>query len=221
MKTSDNSKERKLQIKSYVVGPVQSNAYLVADLNAETAVVIDPGWDGELFLAEAEKLGVEITDIWLSHAHFDHIGGLAALVKGLSPPPSIALHPEDLELFSLQGGAPFFGMRIDIPPMPDISLFHGQTLTAGEFSFEVRHTPGHTRGHVVFYCQTLGVAFVGDVIFYGSIGRTDLPGGDYSMLIESINDHILTMPDQTRLLTGHGPETNVGYERDNNPFLMN
>jgi glyoxylase-like metal-dependent hydrolase (beta-lactamase superfamily II) len=220
MNTSDNSKERKLIINSYVVGPVQSNAYLTADIDSGTAVVIDPGWDGELLIAEAEKLGVKITDVWLSHAHFDHIGGLAALVKGLSPAPNIALHPDDLELFSLQGGAPLFGMKIDTPPMPDVSLFHGQNLTAGNFSFEVRYTPGHTKGHVVFYCETEAVAFVGDVIFWGSIGRTDLPGGNYSTLIESINNHILTMPDQTRLLTGHGPETNVGFERVNNPFLM-
>ena len=220
MKTSDNSDGRKLYINSYVVGPVQSNAYIAADIDSGTAVVIDPGWNGDLFLAEAEKLGVKITDVWLTHAHFDHIGGLAALIEGLSPAPKVALHPEDRELFSLQGGAPFFGMKIDTPPLPDVNLFHSQNLAVGEFLFEVRYTPGHSEGHVVFYSKTEAVAFVGDVIFWGSIGRTDLPGGDYSTLIESINNNILTMPDETRLLTGHGPETTVGYERINNPFLL-
>ena len=220
MNSSDYSKERKLLINSYIVGPVQSNAYLAADVKSGTAVVIDPGWDGELILTEAEKLDVTIKEVWLTHAHFDHIGGLAALAKGISPAPKIALHPDDLELYSFLGGAPLFGMKIDPPPIPDISLSHGKTLNLGEFNFEVRYTPGHTKGHVVFYCETEAVAFVGDVIFRGSIGRTDLPGGDYSTLIESINTQILPMPDHTRLLTGHGPETNVGYERVNNPFLV-
>lgn len=220
MKTSDNSNRRKLYINSYVVGPVQSNAYIAADIDSGTAVIIDPGWNGDLFLAEAEKLGVKITDVWLTHAHFDHIGGLAALIEGLSPAAKVALHPEDRELFSLQGGAPLFGMKIDTPPLPDVNLFHSQNLRVGEFSFEVRYTPGHSEGHVVFYSKTEAVAFVGDVIFWGSIGRTDLPGGDYSTLIESINNNILTMPDETRLLPGHGPETTVGYERIYNPFLL-
>jgi len=221
MDTNGNSKERQLRIFTYTVGPVQSNAYLAADLDSGNAVVIDPGWDGELLLSDAKKLGVRISEVWLTHAHFDHIGGLAALTNGLSSAPNIALHPDDQALYNLQGGAPLFGMKIDTPPIPSMVLFHGQKLTLGESTFEVRHTPGHTKGHVVFYCDKEAVAFVGDVIFLGSIGRTDLPGGDYSTLIESINTQILTMSEQTRLLTGHGPETSVGYERVNNPFLLN
>jgi len=119
----------------------------------------------------------------------------------------------------MQGGAPLFGMKIDPGPEPTVDLQHGQLLNLGEFQFEVRHTPGHTPGHVVFYCSQEAVVFCGDVIFQGSIGRTDLPGGDFSTLMNSINSEILALPDETRLLTGHGPETSVGIERQYNPFL--
>lgn len=114
----------------------------------------------------------------------------------------------------------FFGMRIDPGPEPTIDLQHGQTLHLGKFEFSVRHAPGHTRGHVVFYCASERVLFCGDVIFQGSIGRTDLPGGDYETLMRSIQREVLTLPDDTRLLTGHGPQTKVGIERSYNPFLV-
>jgi glyoxylase-like metal-dependent hydrolase (beta-lactamase superfamily II) len=120
----------------------------------------------------------------------------------------------------MQGGAPLFGMRIDPGPEPTIDLRHGQTLYLGSNQLEVRHAPGHTRGHVMFYCEADQVLFCGDVIFQGSIGRTDLPGGDYETLIASIHSQVLTLPDHTRLLSGHGPTTTVGDERRFNPFLV-
>ena len=109
-------------------------------------------------------------------------------------------------------------MHVDPGPEPTINLHHGQILHVGGNQLEVRHTPGHSSGHVVFYCADEAVLFCGDVIFQGSIGRTDLPGGDYQMLINSIRTQILTLPDETRLLTGHGPETTIGRERQYNPF---
>ena len=113
----------------------------------------------------------------------------------------------------------YFGMRIATGPEPTNHLEHGQILTLGDRAFEVRHCPGHTPGHVVFYCAAEKVLFSGDVIFWGSIGRTDLPGGDYDALIHSIYSQILTLPNETRLLSGHGGETTVGFERRENPFL--
>jgi hydroxyacylglutathione hydrolase len=208
-----------LEIIPLVLGPVGTNAYLVGDLQSHSAIVIDPAWDGELILEESNRLGWHIQEIWLTHAHFDHIGGIAGLVKGIQPTPKIALHPADLPLYSIQGGAAFFGMQIAPAPEPTVKLSHGQKLNLGDRTFEVRHCPGHTPGHVVFYCAMEKVMFCGDVIFWGSIGRTDLPGGDYDTLIHSIYSQILTLPNETRLLSGHGGETTVGNERRENPFL--
>lgn len=204
---------------TFQLGPVLTNAYLVGDTESKQAVVIDPAWDGQVIAAAAEKQSWQITAIWLTHAHFDHIGGTADLVKRVDPPPPIALHPLDRPLWEQQGGAPFFGMRIDPGPEPTIELQHGQILELGEQRFEVRHAPGHTPGHVVFYCASAAVTFCGDVIFNNGIGRTDLPGGSYQGLLNSIRTQILTLPDDTRLLSGHGSETTVGRERKTNPFL--
>jgi hydroxyacylglutathione hydrolase len=208
-----------LEIIPLVLGPAATNAYLVGDQQSHSAVVVDPAWDGKLIVEESNHHGWHIEQIWLTHAHFDHIGGVAAIVKGIQPSPKIALHPADLPLYSVQGGAALFGMRIDTPSEPTVALKHEQYLTLGDRTFEVRHCPGHTPGHVIFYCSAEKVVFCGDVIFWGSIGRTDLPGGNYDTLIHSIRTQILTLPNETRLLSGHGGETTVGYERRENPFL--
>ena len=209
-----------LSIVSLVLGQVQTNTYLIADEQSGEAAVIDPSDQGELIVAEAEQRGWRIGNIWLTHAHFDHLGGAAGVADRINPPPPVALHPDDYPLWRIQGGAPFFGLRIDPGPEPTIDLHHGQILHLGNNQLEVRHAPGHTRGHVMFYCAADGVLFCGDVIFQGSIGRTDLPGGDYDTLIASIRSQVLTLPDETRLLSGHGLETWVGEERRNNPFLV-
>jgi hydroxyacylglutathione hydrolase len=208
-----------LEIITMVLGPVATNAYLIGDTNIHAAMVIDPAWDGELIVEEARRRNWQIQQIWLTHAHFDHIGGIEGIIKAIAPAPQIALHPSDLPLYSAHGGAALFGMRIGAAPEPKVRLKHGQNLTLGERSFEVRHCPGHTPGHVVFYCAAEKVMFCGDVIFWGSIGRTDLPGGDYDTLMRSIHTQILTLPNDTRLLSGHGGETTVGAERRDNPFL--
>ena len=209
-----------LSIVTFVLGPVQTNTYLIADEQGGEAAVIDPSDQGELIVAEAEQRGWRIGNIWLTHAHFDHLGGAAGVADRINPPPPVALHPDDYPLWRIQGGAPFFGLRIDPGPEPTIDLHHGQILHLGNNELEVRHAPGHTRGHVMFYCAADGVLFCGDVVFQGSIGRTDLPGGDYDTLIASIRSQVLTLPDETRLLSGHGLETWVGEERRNNPFLV-
>jgi hydroxyacylglutathione hydrolase len=208
-----------LTIVPLILGPVQTNSYLVADAATGEAVVIDPAWDGQAILVEAQRRNWRIAHLWLTHAHFDHLGGVAAVADALNPPPPVALHPGDYTLWRMEGGASLFGFRIDPGPEPAIELAHGQILRLGSNTLEVRHTPGHTPGHVIFYSQADSLVFCGDVIFRGSIGRTDLPGGDFATLIGSIRTQILTLPDETRLLSGHGPETTVGEERRNNPFL--
>jgi len=208
-----------LEIHPLILGPVSTNCYLVADSEGDDAVIIDPAADGRRIVQLAEQDGKRISALWLTHAHFDHFAGAVGVVELVNPPPPVALHPLDLPLWEMQGGAPFFGMRVDPGPRPSISLEHGQTLTIGAYTFEVRHAPGHTPGHVIFYCSAEQVAFCGDVIFSGSIGRTDLPGGSFDVLMRSIDTQILTLPDETRLFSGHGPETSVGQERVDNPFL--
>jgi glyoxylase-like metal-dependent hydrolase (beta-lactamase superfamily II) len=208
-----------LSIVTFTLGVVETNTYLAADAATGEAVVIDPADSGEKIVAEAEKRGWRIGNIWLTHAHFDHLAGSAGVADRSNPPPQVALHPDDYTLWRFQGGAPLFGMRIDPGPEPTVDLRHGQILHLGAYAFEVRHAPGHTRGHVMFYCAAESLMFCGDVIFQGSIGRTDLPDGDFETLIRSIRAQVLTLPDETRLLSGHGPETTVGAERKFNPFL--
>ena len=208
-----------LEILPLILGPVQTNTYLIADGENGEAAVIDPAWDGQLILAEAQKRNWRIGQMWYTHAHFDHIGGAADLADSLSPAPAVALHPLDRDLWQLQGGAPLFGFRIRPGPAPTIDLFHGQILPLGGLAFEVRHTPGHTPGHCVFYCAEASVLFSGDLIFQNGVGRTDLPGGDWDALVESIRMQVFSLPEETRILSGHGGETRVGEERVFNPLL--
>jgi glyoxylase-like metal-dependent hydrolase (beta-lactamase superfamily II) len=209
-----------LEIVNLALGMTMTNAYLVCETESNQAVVIDPGWEGNHIVEEAEKRGWEITQIWLTHAHFDHLGGAGEVAKAFDPVLPVALHPEDKWLWEMQGGAALFGLGgIDVGPEPKIALAHGDTLKLGEVEFEVRHAPGHTPGHVMFYCKQEAVLFCGDVIFRTSIGRTDLPKGDYQTLLTSIREQVFTLPDDTLLLNGHGPETTVGFEKEYNPFL--
>ncbi len=208
-----------LEIIPMVLGPLATNAYLVGETVSRKAIVIDPAWDGELIQEEARRRNWQVEQIWITHAHFDHIGGIAGLVDGLAMRPTIALHPADMPLYSIEGGAAFFGFRIVQGPDPDTPIQYGQQLMLGQYAFKVLPTPGHTPGHVAFYCADEKILFCGDVIFQGSIGRTDLPGGNYQTLMHSIYTQILTLPDETRLLPGHGEETTVGAERIDNPFL--
>ena len=208
-----------LTIVSFALGPAITNAYLVADSETREAAVIDPAWDGDLILAEAEKRGWRIAHLWYTHAHFDHIGGAGTIADALNPLPLVALHPADHVLWRAEGGAPLFGFKIDPGPEPGIDLSHGQILKLGNTQFEVRHTPGHTPGMCVFYVESDGVCFCGDLIFRDSVGRTDLPGGDWDTLVKSVREQIFTLPDETRLLSGHGPETTVKNERLYNPYV--
>jgi glyoxylase-like metal-dependent hydrolase (beta-lactamase superfamily II) len=208
-----------LEIVPFTLGPAVTNAYLVADSETKEAAVIDPAWDGPVILEAARQRGWRIGHLWYTHAHFDHIGGAGAIADALNPLPLVALHPNDHVLWRAGGGGAFFGFDIDPGPEPTIDFDHGQILRLGSVEFEVRFTPGHTPGHCILYVASENVCFCGDLIFASSVGRTDLPGGDWELLVESIKTQIFTLPDDTRLLSGHGPVTTVGEEKRNNPFV--
>lgn len=208
-----------LEILAFTLGPVSTNAYLAADPQTKEAAVIDPAWDGHLILEAAQRRGWRIGRLWYTHAHFDHIGGAAAIAGALNPPPLVALHPEDHILWRAGGGAQLFGFKMNPGPEPAIDFQHGQILKLGNCEFEVRHTPGHTKGLCVLYAAAEKVCFCGDLIFNGSVGRADLPGGDWNTLIRSIQTQIFTLPGDTRLLSGHGLETTVEAEKKHNPFV--
>ena len=165
--------------------------------------------------ARAEE--VQIEQIVLTHAHLDHVDGVARAKLETSAP--ILLHRDDQGLYqAAPAQAQWFGIQVEIPPPVDGYLEDGQTIQVGKQELLVRHTPGHAPGHVVLIGD--GLAFVGDCVFAGSIGRTDLPGGDFQQLMASIRTHILPLPDETVLYSGHGPETTAGRERLTNPFLV-
>lgn len=202
-----------LEIVTLHLARAQTNAYLVADPETKEAAVIDPSWDGHIILKAAQDRGWRIGHLWYTHAHFDHIGGAAAIADALNPLPHVALHPDDHVLWRAGGGGAVFGFDIDPGPEPTIDFVQGMTLKLGSNEFEVRHTPGHTRGLCVLYVAKENICFCGDLIFKESVGRTDLPGGDFDALENSIRTQIYTLPDETRLLSGHGSETTVGYEK--------
>ena len=207
-----------LSIRTFTSATFGQNAYLVRCGETGETAAIDPGGEADAMARHLEDSGAELSSIILTHAHLDHIEGVAALVERFPAP--IHLHPEDRPLYDAAGQqAAMFGHRFRAPPPPDASLEPGTDLVLGACQFEIRHAPGHSPGHVILFAPDAGLAFVGDVVFAGSIGRTDLPGGSYQTLMTSIREQVLTLPDETRLYSGHGPVTTVERERVGNPFL--
>jgi glyoxylase-like metal-dependent hydrolase (beta-lactamase superfamily II) len=205
-----------LQVVPIPNGSFAENCYLVYDPGRPETILVDPGEEAERFLAEAARRNRRISAIWLTHAHIDHIQGVAEVQAATGAP--IHLHPGDRDLYdALPQQGLWLGLRLAKPPPPDHSLAHGQQLRIGAAAFEVRHVPGHSPGHVCFVGD--GVVLGGDVLFDGSIGRSDLPGGDYDTLIASIQRELLSLPDATIVYPGHGGTTTIGRERTTNPFL--
>lgn len=198
-------------------GQFAQNCYLLVEPGSTDAALVDPGEEPELFLARADEEGLTIRAIWLTHAHLDHISGVAAIREATGAP--IYLHPDDHALYqNLPNQGRWFGLALDPPPPVDHWLEHGGTVTLGRATWTVRHAPGHSAGSVLFVRP--GLVIGGDVLFQGSIGRTDLPSGDHDQLIQSIRRELLTLPDDTTVWPGHGPPTTVGVERRTNPFLQ-
>jgi len=209
-----------LEIRSFKLGPLANNTYLLIEIPRREAIVIDPSFECEVLLDTLEKENLQLTQIWITHAHFDHIAGVPALASRI-PHLKIGLHPADSPIWHQNGGADWFGWSLNVQVDPNFTFFHGQVLKFGETLIEVRHTPGHSPGHVIFLLPSQGIVFCGDLIFYHGVGRTDLPGGDFEQLHRSITEQVLTLPPHTRLLPGHGPETTIAEERSQNPWLDN
>jgi hydroxyacylglutathione hydrolase len=196
-------------------GRYVENCYLLADPVAERCVVIDPGEDPDPILAALAYRGWQVDAIWLTHGHMDHVLGVPAVRAECGAP--IWLHPADRFLYDAaprMGPMPWEQVQL---PAPEHALADGDTVRVGELAFDVRHAPGHSPGSVCFVGH--GIAIVGDVLFAGSVGRSDLPGGDHQTLIESIARELLPLPDATVVFPGHGRDTTIGVERATNPFL--
>ena len=204
-----------MKVTQIPVGAFQENTYLVVDESTKRAVLIDPGDEGERLIAAVRDRGATLDAIWLTHAHVDHVGGIAEVKRQWNVP--VFLHPADRPLYdsAAEHGA-VFGLVVESPPPPDRELADGDVLTVGSLSFDVMHAPGHAPGHVVIHGN--GVAFVGDCLFAGSIGRTDLPLSNAPQLARTL-ERIAAMPPETVVYSGHGPATTIGRERVSNPFL--
>lgn len=198
-------------IKRLVVGPFESNCYIVADSSGK-GVVIDPGADDQLILEEASQFDIKM--IMATHAHVDHIGALKKVKEATGAP--FAIHPLDVPLLKSSALGQLFGLHFPPPPPPDKLLGDGDKIAIGELVFKAIHTPGHSPGGLCFLLDK--VIFSGDTLFYQGIGRTDL-GGNYEELISSIRKRLLTLDDDVRVYPGHGPATTIGTERQGNPFL--
>jgi hydroxyacylglutathione hydrolase len=204
-----------LEVVSFETGPLQENAYLVIDRGTGMAAMVDPGDEGDRLIAAIDREKVSLGAIWLTHAHFDHIGAVAPLRRRYEVP--VYLHEADLRIFE---AGPFqaasYGLPFEGDELPGERFTEGQGLTLGGLSFTVMHTPGHSPGHIVIHGH--GIALVGDCLFAGSVGRTDLPLGSAVELGRSL-ERIVALPPDTRVLPGHGPATTVGEERRTNPWL--
>jgi len=198
----------------------QQNCSLIWCENTNKAAFIDPGGDIEVLLAQVDELGLQLEKILLTHGHLDHVGGAKQIATKLGL-PIIGPHQADaFWLQSLPKQAEMFGFAHVDAFEPEQWLAEGERITIGDVLLSVLHCPGHTPGHVVFYNEKDAVVFVGDVLFQGSIGRTDFPQGDYDSLIASIKEKLLPLGDEIVFVPGHGPTSSLGHERKNNPFLQ-
>jgi glyoxylase-like metal-dependent hydrolase (beta-lactamase superfamily II) len=210
-------------IETQAVGPFFKNGFVLACPDTREAILIDPGDEVAGLLAFADRNALSIGHILLTHAHIDHITGVGAAKRVLDVP--VYLHRDDLFLYehAIEMGA-MFGMRVEQPPPVDIFYAPGQTVGFGTLEARWHHTPGHCPGGVCLEVGKTGQPgndlFVGDTLFAGSIGRTDLPGGDTATLIASIRNVLLAFPDDAQVYSGHGPVTTIGQERRTNPFLV-
>ncbi len=216
-------------IETFITTPFQQNTRVLACEETRKAMCVDVGDSADEIANFINENNLDLQSITLTHAHLDHIGGVSDLHK-VFPQAEIILHEDDEDLYYGLPEQPLFmgipreqlkalGLEYEIPPKLTRNWQDGETYAVGKLKFKVLHCPGHTPGHVVFAEETLRKVIVGDCLFAGSIGRTDLPGGNFDVLMNSINDKILRLGDDFTVYTGHGDETNIGRERATNPFL--
>lgn len=216
-------------IEEITVTAFQQHTRIVGCEKTKRAICIDPGDASEDIVRAIDKHGFELQAIVCTHAHLDHIGGVAALKKR-KPEAQIMIHPADEFIYDALPTQPAwigiprsqwteFGFDFEQPPKIDEHFSDGQIYEVGELSFKIIHCPGHTPGHVVLFEPTEAKVFVGDCLFAGSIGRTDLPGGSTEQLMDSLFNKIMPLGDEVKVYSGHGPTTTIGQERLTNPFL--
>jgi glyoxylase-like metal-dependent hydrolase (beta-lactamase superfamily II) len=212
-----------LQIHSFTFNPFQENTYLIWDSNSKEAAIIDPGcyttFEQEELTHFISRQNIKPTLLLNTHAHIDHVLGNAFVKYNYQIP--FYMHAADLPvLHSLSDVARMYGVPATPSPQPDKLLSEGDIIKIGSSSFNILFVPGHSPGSIAFYNAEQAMLISGDVLFYESIGRTDLPGGDYYTLMHSIQTRLLTLPDNTKVYSGHGPATNIGHERRHNPFII-
>jgi hydroxyacylglutathione hydrolase len=201
------------------VGPFQENCYLIGDEASGVGAVVDPGDEAARIAMAVEQTGLEIGSIIVTHAHIDHVGAVAALVDEYARP--VLMHAEaEPMLEHLPTQALMMGLRFGKIPTVDRHIGEGETLEVGDLRLRPLYTPGHAPGHLAFYIEDEGLVLSGDALFAGSVGRVDLPGGSMEVLMRSIEERLMTLPDETRVYPGHGPQTEIGSERATNPFLQ-
>jgi hydroxyacylglutathione hydrolase len=206
-------------LESFPVGPLHCNCTILGDEVTREAIVVDPGDNIPEILSRLQKHGLSLRQIVITHAHIDHVGGAVQLKRATGAP--VFLNQKDLCLLSaMEIQAGWIGVPTPEVAPPDASAEDGLAVGLAALPGEVIHTPGHTPGSICLLFQKQNLLLAGDTLFAGSIGRTDLPGGDGRQILRSLRDRLLILPDTTRVLPGHGPETTIGEERQSNPFLQ-
>jgi hydroxyacylglutathione hydrolase len=205
-------------LEALTVGTFQENCYVIGDERTGEGALVDPGDEAARIALAVEQMGLEVGRIIVTHAHIDHVGAVAALVDEYSCP--VLMHAEaEPMLNQLPTQAIMMGLRFGKVPAVDRNIEDDEVLEIGGLRLKALYTPGHAPGHLAFYLESEDLLLSGDALFAGSVGRTDLSGGSMEVLMRSINDRLLALPDETKVLPGHGPQTTVGEERRYNPFL--
>ena len=206
-------------VQMITVGPFQENCYIVGDEGTGFGALIDPGDEAARIAIAVEQTNLEISQIIVTHAHIDHVGAIAQLADEYACP--VLMHEEaEAMLQTVPQQAMMMGMRFGRVPKVDRNVADLEVLEVGSLRLHALYTPGHAPGHLSFLVENQSLVFSGDALFAGSVGRTDLQGGSMELLMRSIEERLLPLPDETRVLSGHGPETTIGRERMSNPFLQ-
>jgi hydroxyacylglutathione hydrolase len=201
------------------LGPFQENCYIIGDEDSAVGAVVDPGDEATHIALAVEQTDLEVGSIIVTHAHIDHVGAVAALVDEYTCP--VLMHAESEPMLKqLPTQAMMMGLKFGKVPAVDRHIGEGEVLEVGELRLRSLYTPGHAPGHLAFYVEDQGLVLSGDALFAGSVGRVDLPGGSMEVLMRSIEEQLLTLPDETTVYPGHGPQTTIGNERTSNPFLQ-